>query len=56
MTEVTKNNVWFPLPQRFPVQIKITNPDELLNFGASAYVTLDIPSRPFRQFFWELFL
>ena len=56
MTEVTKNNVWFPLPQRFPVQIKINNPDDLLNFGASAYVTLDIPSRPFRQFFWELFL
>ena len=56
MTEVKKENQWFILPQRFPVQIRITNPDELLNFGASAYVTLDIPSRPFRQFFWELFL
>lgn len=56
MTEVKKENEWFPLPQRFPVQIKILNPDEFLNFGASAYVTLDIPSRPFRQFFWELFL
>jgi multidrug resistance efflux pump len=56
MTEVKKENEWFLLPQRFPVQIKITNPDHLLNFGASAYVSLDIPSRPFRQFFWELFL
>lgn len=56
MTEVKKENEWFLLPQRFPVQIRITNPDEMLNFGASAYVTLDIPSRPFRQFFWELFL
>ena len=56
MTEVKKENEWFLLPQRFPVQIKILDPDELLNFGASAYVTLDIPSRPFRQFFWELFL
>lgn len=56
MTEVKKENEWFPLPQRFPVQIKISNPDKLLNFGASAYVTLDIPSHPFRQFFWELFL
>lgn len=56
MTEVKKENEWFLLPQRFPVQIKILDPDEMLNFGASAYVTLDIPSRPFRQFFWELFL
>ena len=56
MTEVRKENEWFLLPQRFPVQIKILDPDGMLNFGASAYVTLDIPSRPFRQFFWELFL
>ena len=56
LTEVKKENEWFPLPQRFPVQIKITDPDSKLNFGASAYVTLDIPSHPFRQFFWELFL
>lgn len=56
ITEVKKENEWFPLPQRFPVQIRISDPDELLNFGASAYVTLEIPSRPFRQFFWELFL
>lgn len=56
MTEVKKENEWFLLPQRFPVQIKITDPDELLTFGASAYVSLEIPSRPFRQFFWELFL
>ena len=56
MPEVKNENEWFLLPQRFPVQIKITDPDDMLNFGASAYVTLEIPSRPFRQFFWELFL
>ena len=56
LTEVKKENEWFLLPQRFPVQIKITDPDDRLNFGARAYVSLDIPSRPFRQFFWELFL
>ena len=56
MTEVKKENEWFLLPQRFPVQIRITDPDSRLNFGASAYVTLDIPSRPFRPFFWDLFL
>ncbi len=58
VAEVKKENEWFMLPQRYPVQIKIVDPDKqlLLHFGASAYVELDIPSRPFRQFFWELFL
>ena len=56
LTEVKKENEWFLLPQRFPVQIRITNPDEKLHFGASAYVVLDIPAHPIRQFFWELFL
>ena len=56
--KVKKENEWFTLPQRYPVQIRILDPDpELyLHFGASAYVELEIPSRPFRQFFWELFL
>ena len=58
VAEVKSENEWFLLPQRYPVQIRILEPDsELrLHFGASAYVELDIPSRPFRQFFWELFL
>jgi multidrug resistance efflux pump len=58
IAEVKNENEWFMLPQRYPVQIKITNPDKDIfrHLGASAYVELDIPSRPFRQFFWELFL
>lgn len=58
VAEVKKENEWFLLPQRYPVQIRILDPDKdlYLHFGASAYVELDIPARPFRQFFWELFL
>ena len=55
---VRKENEWFLLPQRFPVQIRILNPDRQLQLhhGASAYVEIETPSRPIRQFFWELFL
>ena len=58
LPEVEKENEWFLLPQRFPVQIRITDstPETLFTHGASAYVELDIPSRPIRQFFWEIFL
>ena len=58
LPEVRKENEWFLLPQRYPVQIRILDPlpDAQLHPGASAYVELEIPSRPFRQFFWELFL
>lgn len=58
VADVKKENEWFMLPQRYPVQIKILDPDKSLHlhFGGSAYVELDIPSHPFRQFFWELFL
>ena len=57
LMEVEKENEWFLLPQRFPVQIKIidSDPEESFTHGASAYVELDIPSRPIRQFFWEIF-
>ena len=43
---VTKENEWFLLPQRFPVQILITNipPHLPLHIGASAYVTIDTDS------------
>ena len=55
---VRKENEWFLLPQRFPVQIRILDPDRALQLhhGGSAYVEVDTPSRPVRQFFWELFL
>ena len=58
LTEVEKENEWFLLPQRFPVQIKIIDQGDcsLFTHGASAYVELNIPSRPIRQFFWEIFL
>ncbi len=58
VADVKKENEWFMLPQRYPVQIKILDPDKNLHlhFGGSAYVELDIPAHPFRQFFWELFL
>lgn len=55
---VEKENEWFLLPQRFPVQIRILDPLEgvPLHVGGSAYVEIGIPSHPIRQFFWELFL
>lgn len=58
VADIKKENEWFMLPQRYPVQIRITDPDQqlYLHFGGSAYVELDIPAYPFRQFFWELFL
>ena len=58
LPEVAKENEWFLLPQRFPIQIKIidSTDDMLFTHGASAYVELDIPSRPIRQFFWEILL
>lgn len=58
LPSVRRENEWFLLPQRFPVQIRILDPDLSLQLhhGASAYVEIDTPSRPIRQFFWELFL
>ncbi len=57
ISEVKNENEWFQLPQRFPVQIKISDSQNMqFTLGGSAYVELDIPSHPIRQFFWELFL
>lgn len=55
---VEKENEWFLLPQRYPVQIRIQDPpsDPVFHFGASAYVELETLARPIRQFFWQLFL
>jgi len=47
MTQVTNDNPWFRLPQRFPVQIKIMNSHNTeypLHVGASATVTIDAPA------------
>ena len=58
LPEVEKENEWFLLPQRYPVQIRIQDPpsDLVFHVGASAYVELDSQARPIRQFFWQLFL
>lgn len=57
LPQVEKENEWFLLPQRFPVQIRILNPPaRTLTPGGSAFVTIDTPSHPVRQFFWQLFL
>lgn len=55
---VDKENEWFLLPQRFPVQIRVLDrdPDCDFHLGASAYVEVETPARPIRQFFWQLFL
>ncbi len=55
---VESENEWFLLPQRFPVQIRITEyPAEIrLHPGASAFVEIDTLSHPVRQFFWQIFL
>ena len=53
---VEKENDWFILPQRFPVQITISDPDPSfpLHVGASAYVTIETDSQIFRQIIWQL--
>ena len=58
LPEVEKENEWFLLPQRYPVQIRIQDPpgDLIFHVGASAYVELDSLARPIRQFFWQMFL
>lgn len=54
---VEKENQWFMLPQRFPVQIRITDPDPDYPFhlAGSAYVELEGSSRLFRQLLWRVF-
>ena len=55
---VEKENEWFLLPQRYPVQVRLIDPDPSLelHMGGSAYVEIDAWARPVRQFFWQLFL
>lgn len=55
---VAKENEWFLLPQRFPVQIRLIDvPDDIvLHNGGSAYVKIDTSSQMLRNFIWRLFL
>jgi membrane fusion protein, multidrug efflux system len=57
MPEVQKENQWFMLPQRFPVQVRITDIPKgyQLHPGGSAYVQVETSAHPIRQFFWRLF-
>ncbi len=53
---VKKENEWFLLPQRFPVQIKITDHDSKkypLHVGASATVTIETGASEFVEIFWQ---
>ena len=54
---VEKENQWFLLPQRFPVQIRITDPDPEfpLHPAGSAYVEIDTDAQLIKQIFWRIF-
>lgn len=57
LPEVVKENEWFLLPQRFPVQILISNHDPKkypLHVGASATVVIDTPDSLWRHIFWQI--
>ena len=53
---VERENEWFLLPQRFPVQIAIDNPDPSTPFhlGGSAYVIVETKTNQFSEIFWQL--
>ena len=57
LAEVKKENEWFLLPQRFPVQIKINNHDYKrypLHVGATATVVVDTKDLLWRHVFWNI--
>jgi multidrug resistance efflux pump len=57
MSQVTNDNPWFRLPQRFPVQIKILNGNNAeypLHVGASATVTINVPAKEMTSWLWYL--
>jgi multidrug resistance efflux pump len=55
MPVVEKENEWFLLPQRYPVQIKLLNVDKKykLHPGGTAWVRVHTSAKPIRQFFWR---
>ena len=57
MPVVEKENEWFLLPQRFPVQIEIDQcpKDITLHPGASAFVRVKCKAYPLRNLFWLIF-
>jgi len=54
---VAKENQWFMLPQRLPVQIRVLDPDPKcpFNLGASAFVQIETPSKLLQQLVWRVF-
>lgn len=57
MPVVEKENEWFLLPQRFPVQIEIDEvPDDVtLHPGASAFARVKCDAYPMRHLLWLIF-
>ena len=57
LQSVAGENQWFLMPQRFPVQIRIVDPDPAYPFhlGGSAFVQVDVSSQLFRQIVWRVF-
>ena len=57
LQSVAGENQWFLMPQRFPVQIRIVDPDPEYPFhlGGSAFVQVDVSSQLFRQIVWRVF-
>jgi len=53
---VEKENEWFLLPQRFPVQIELLDHDFVkypLHVGASATVIVNVSASEFTEMFWQ---
>ena len=57
MPVVEKENEWFLLPQRFPVQIEVDEcPEDItLHPGASAFVRVKCKAYPLRNLLWLIF-
>ncbi len=57
LLNVQKQNEWFHLPQRFPVQIELIDLDTdkyPMHIGATATVVIDTEDHLFRHFFWQI--
>ena len=54
---IRRENQWFILPQRFPVLIRITDPDpeHPFHLGGSAYVRIETGARLWEQLAWRFF-
>lgn len=57
MQNIQNENDWFLLPQRFPVQVEITDKDidkYSLHVGLTATVVIDTQDNIFRHLFWQI--